>query len=157
MEKDKNTCSEDMNNLRLRKATADDSEFAYQTKKVAFREYAEKVWGWDEDEQRQLHERRFASQDSQVIQVSGIDVGVLAVVRQPDCVKVNQVFILPEHQSRGIGAVCIMRIIEDAAVSKLPVQLQVLKVNSRAFTFFQRLGFGSTGESDTHILMERPP
>jgi len=146
-----------MNNLRLRKATADDSEFAYQTKKAAFREYVEKVWGWDEDEQRQLHERRFASQDFQVIQVSGIDVGILAVVRQPGCVKVNQIFIVPEYQSRGIGAACIMRIIEDAAASKLPVRLQVLKVNSRAFAFFQRFGFRRIGESDTHILMERPP
>ena len=89
--------------------------------------------------------------------MSGIDVGILAVVRQPDCVKVNQIFIVPEYQSRGIGAACIMRIIEDTAVSKLPVQLQVLKVNSRAVTFYQRLGFRSIGESDTHVLMERLP
>ena len=130
MKKDKNDYYEDMNNLGLRKATAENSEFAYQTKKAALREYVEKVWGWDEGEQPQLHDRRFASQDFQVIQVSGIDVGILAVVRQPDCVKVNQMFIVPEYQSRGIGAACIGRIIEDAAVSKLPVWLQVLKVNS---------------------------
>lgn len=147
----------DMDNLRLRKATADDSEFAYQTKKAASRKYVEKVWGWDENEQRQLHERRFASQDFQVIQVSGIDVGILAVVWQPDCVKVNQMFIVPEYQSRGIGAACIMRIIEDAAVSKLPVRLQMLKVNNRAVAFYQRFGFRSIGESDTHVLMERHP
>ncbi|MFC1932900.1 GNAT family N-acetyltransferase, partial [Chloroflexota bacterium] len=155
MKKDKNDWCEDMNNLRLRKATADDSEFAYQTKKAAFREYVKKVWGWDEDEQRQLHERRFASQDFQLIQVSGINVGILAVAWQPDCVKVNQMFIVPEYQSRGIGAACIMRIIEDAAVHKLPVRLQVLKVNNRAVAFYQRMGFRCTGESDTHVLMER--
>ena len=143
--------------LRLRKATADDSEFAYQTKKASFRQYVEKVWGWDEDEQRQLHERRFASQDFYVIQVSGINVGILAVVRQPDCVKVNQMFIVPEYQSKGIGTACMMRIIEDAAVSKLPVRLQVLKVNNRALAFYQGLGFKSIGESNTHILMERLP
>ena len=146
-----------MRNLKLRKATVNDSEFAYRTKKAAFREYVEKIWGWDEAKQRQLHERRFASQDFQVIQVSGVDVGILAVVRQPDCVKVNQMFILPEYQSRGIGAACIRRIIEDAVVSKLPVQLQVLKVNSRAVAFYQRAGFRSIGESDTHVLMERLP
>jgi GNAT superfamily N-acetyltransferase len=144
-----------MDNLRMRKATADDSEFAYRTKKAAFRKYVEKVWGWDEEEQRQLHERRFASQDFQVIQVSGIDVGILAIVRQPDSVKVNQMFILPEYQRRGIGAACMMRIIEKAAASGLPVRLQVLKVNTRALAFFQRLGFSSSGESDTHVFMER--
>lgn len=144
-----------MDNLKLRQATADDSRFAYQTKKAAFQKYVEKVWGWDEKEQRQLHERRFASQDFQVIQVSGIDVGILALVRQPDCVKVSQMFILPEYQNRGIGAACMMRIIEEASASKLPVRLRVLKTNNRAVKFYQRLGFRSIGESDTHVLMER--
>ena len=99
--------------------------------------------------------RRFASQDFQIVQVSGIDVGILAVVRQPDCVKVNQIFIIPEYQSKGIGLTCITRIIDNAAMSDLPVRLQVLKVNNRAFAFFQRLGFRSTGENETHVLMER--
>lgn len=144
-----------MNSLELRKATLNDSEFACQTKKSAFKEYVEKVWGWDEDEQRTLHERRFASQDFQVIQVSGIDVGILSVVQQPDCTRVNQMFILPEYQSKGTGAACVMRIIEEATTSKLPVRLQVLKINARAFAFFQRLGFGKHGESETHILTER--
>ncbi|UCH42866.1 MAG: GNAT family N-acetyltransferase [Dehalococcoidales bacterium] len=157
MAEDKITFPQGVSDLRLREATTDDSDFAYQTKKSAFREYVEKVWGWDEDEQRQLHQRRFASQDFRVIQVSGIDVGILAIVRQPDCVKVNQMFILPEYQSRGIGAACIKHIIEDAAVSRLPVRLQVLKVNKRAATFYHRMGFGNTGETDTHVLMERLP
>jgi hypothetical protein len=89
--------------ITLRKATAEDSEFAYQTKKAAFKQYVEQVWGWDEDEQHRLHEMRFSSQDFRVIQVSGIDIGILAVVQQPDCVKVNQVYILPEYQSRVLG------------------------------------------------------
>jgi len=38
-----------MDNLKLRKATANDSEFAYRTKKAAFRKYVEQVWGWDEE------------------------------------------------------------------------------------------------------------
>ena len=148
-----------MINLQMIKfIPADEShrEFSYQVKKAAFREYIEKVCGWDEAEQRQLHERRFVSQDFYVIQVSGIDVGILAIVRQPDCVKVNQIFIVPEYQSKGIGSACITRIIDDAAISKLPIRLQVLKVNSRAFAFFQRFSFKSVGESDTHVLMERP-
>jgi len=144
-----------MDNLRLRKATAADSEFAYRTKRAAFKKYVEKVWGWDEEEQRQLHERRFASQDFQVIQVSGINVGIFSIVRQPDGVKLNQMFILPEYQNKGIGAACMMRIIEDAAISGLPIRLKVLKVNKRAVEFYQRLGFKNIRESDTHVVMER--
>ncbi len=144
-----------MDNLRLRKAIPDDSEFAYQTKKASFRKYVEKVRGWDEDEQRQLHERRFASYDFQMIQMSGIDVGILAVVKLPDCVEIKHLFILSEYQSKGIGSACIKHIIEDASASTLPIRLQVLKVNNRAAAFYRRCGFRSIGESDTHILMER--
>ena len=144
-----------MDGLRLRKATADDREFAYQAKKAAFRRYVEAVWGWDEAEQRQLHRRRFGSQEFFVIQLSGIDVGILARVRKPACVKLNQLFVLPEYQNRGIGKVCMIRILEEADALKLPVRLRVLKVNVRAIVFYQRLGFGKIGESDTHILMER--
>jgi N-acetylglutamate synthase-like GNAT family acetyltransferase len=144
-----------MDNLKLRKATTSDSEFAYQTKKAAFRQYVERVWGWDEEEQRRLHARRYALQEFSVIQLSGVDVGIMAINRESDCLKLNQMFVLPEYQGRGIGTACTMRVIEDAAASELPVRLRVLKVNSRAKTFFQRLGFRRVSESDTHVLMER--
>ena len=139
----------------LKKATASDSEFAYQVKKVSFRKYVEQVWGWDEDEQRELHQRRFASQDFKVIQSEGVDVGIIATVKETDHIRINQLFILPEFQRKGIGKACMMQIIKDATALILPIRLQVLKVNAGAYEFFQRLGFRKTGESDTHILMER--
>jgi hypothetical protein len=71
-----------MKNITIRKATVSNSEFAHQTKKAAFRDYVEKVWGWDENEQRQLHEKHFASQDFWIVRWSGVDVGILAIVRQ---------------------------------------------------------------------------
>ena len=46
-----------------RKAAAGDSGFAHRVRRAAFREYVELVGGWDEGEQRQLHERRFAEQE----------------------------------------------------------------------------------------------
>ncbi|MEW6185959.1 MAG: hypothetical protein AB1585_09505 [Thermodesulfobacteriota bacterium] len=55
-------------------------------------------------------------QKFQVIQVTGVDAGILVVVREPDC----------------------------------------LKVNSRAISFYLRLGFKRRGDIDTHVVMERP-
>jgi ribosomal protein S18 acetylase RimI-like enzyme len=49
----------------------------------------------------------------------------------------------------------MMRVIENAAAFELPVRLRVLKVNSRAVAFYERLGFRTIGESGTHVLMER--
>ena len=144
-----------MNSLTLRKASPNDSEFAYCVKKAAFREYVEKVWGWDEDAQRQLHEQRFEAQDFRVINLAGTDIGVMASVTAHDSVKVNQLFLLPEHQGKGIGRECMLLIMEEARRLALPVRLRILKVNPRALAFYERLGFVRTGETDTHDLMER--
>ena len=145
-----------MNSLTLRKASPNDSEFAYCARRAAFREYVEKVWGWDEDEQRQLHEQRFGAQDFWVINLAGTDVGIMAADEAPDCVKVNQLFLLPEHQGKGIGRECMLLIMEEARRMGLPMHLRVLKANPRALAFYQRLGFVRTGETDTHDLMAYP-
>jgi ribosomal protein S18 acetylase RimI-like enzyme len=140
--------------MRLRRATSADSEFAFLTKKTTLGPYIRQVWGWKEDVQRQLHEDRFARRDYQVIQVSGVDVGILVCERQPDHVAVHQLFVLPEHQGQGIGTLCMGRILADAGAAELPVRLDVLKVNQRALRFYHGLGFRSIGETDTHIRME---
>jgi len=46
--------------------------------------------------------------------------------------------------------------IADANATRIPIKLQVLKVNHRAQAFYQRLGFVAVGETATHILMEKP-
>ena len=146
-----------MSEFELRKAGPTDSEFAYRVKKASSREYVEKVWGWDEGQQLELHQQRFGTQDFRVISVAGEDVGIMAVVLASDCVKVNQLFLLPKHQGRGIGRKCMLRIIGVARRLSLPVRLRVLRVNSRAFAFYRRLGFRSIGQSNTHVFMDRSP
>lgn len=144
-----------MGKLYLRKATPSDSEFAYRVKKAAFKAYVDEVWGWDDEQQRQMHERRFDSQDFFVIQWEGVDAGILAMVKEADTLRINQLFILPEYQGRGIGTACINQIEENLHDSVLTICLQVLKVNKPAFAFFQKLGFREVETSDTHILMEK--
>lgn len=142
--------------MRFRRAKARDSEFAYRVKKATLAGYVRQVWGWDEEEQRRLHQRRFATQDFRVIVVSGVDVGVIALSCRPDCLKVNQLLVLPEYQGKGVGTACMKDVLEEAAASGLPVRLQVLKVNRRAVEFYRRLGFSDTCLDDTHVQMEKP-
>jgi len=144
-----------MDEPTLREATAADAEFAYSVKRAALGEYVEKTWGWDEGEQRRLHERRFPSQDVRIIGVAGTDVGVLSFVVKPDCLQLNQLFILPEHQGRGIGSQCVRMVLEKARELGLPVHLRVLKANPRALTFYERHGFARTGETDTRVSMAK--
>lgn len=144
-----------MEELSLRKAYANDSEFVFAVKRAAFREYVEQVRGWDDTYQRELHNRRFAAQDVCIIQLRDVDVGFLAISCTSDPLKVNQIFILPEYQGRGIGSACMTRIIDDATLEQKSVALQVLKVNTRGIAFYQRLGFTIVGENPTHFQMEK--
>ncbi len=144
-----------MEELSFRKAHISDSEFVFTVKKAAFREYVEQVWGWDDNYQRELHNRRFAAQDVCIIQFRGTDVGFLSTSSTPDTLKVNQLFILPEYQGKGIGSACMMRIVDDARLEGKSVALQVLKVNTRGTAFYQRLGFLIIGESSTHLQMKK--
>ena len=143
-----------MESPKLRQASQIDNEFAYQVKRNSFREYVELVGGWDEGLQRQLHSRRFQEQDFQIIEVDGKDVGIMSVAYRPDCVVVNQLYILAEHQGQGIGRECMLLVMEQGNSLGLPIRLQVLKVNARAVTFYERLGFEITDETDTHFLMQ---
>ena len=143
--------------LKLRKADLDDSDFAYQVKRAAFREYAERVWGWDEDVQRQLHARRFKTQDLLIISQNGRNVGIMSVSVEPDRVYVKQLYVLPEHQGQGIGRACMSMVIERGNELSLPVGLRVLKVNPRAVAFYERLGFVTVGTTDTHFMMQKAP
>lgn len=141
----------------LRRAGPDDREFAYRMRRAAFREYVDQAEGWNEDEQRRLHDRRFATQDFRVIEVAGAAVGVVAVVVTPDCVKVNQLFLAPEFQGRDIGRRCMRLLMQDASRRGVPVRLRVMKVNPRALAFYRRLGFTRTDETATHHLLEWAP
>lgn len=143
--------------LHLRKAGQDDKDFAYQVKRAAFSAYVEQVWGWDEETQRHLHNRRFATQDFFVINSDGNDIGVVSVTVEPDFVHVHHLYVLPEHQGQGIGGQSMSIVIEVGNELSLPLRLRVLRVNPRAAAFYMRLGFAITGCTDTHVMMQRAP
>lgn len=143
--------------LCIRKAQVNDSEFVFATKKEAFREYVEQLWGWDERHQRDLHNTRFAKHDFRIIRFRGINVGFFATSNTSEAVKLHQLFILPEYQSRGIGSTCMTRIVKNANLAQKSVMLQVLKINTRAIAFYQRLGFVIAEEDSRHVQMEKLP
>ncbi len=146
-----------MEELNIRKAMASDSEFIFTVKKAAYREYVEQVWGWDDNYQWERHNKEFASHDFHIIQFRETDVGFFITSCTSDTLKVNQIFVLPEYQGRGIGSACMTRIIDNANLEQRSVELQVLKVNTRGVVFYQRLGFTIVGESATHVQMEKLP
>ena len=146
-----------MEALNIRKARASDSEFVFAVKEAAYREYVEQVWGWDDSYQQERHNKEFASYDFHIIQFRETDVGFFITSSISDTLKVNQIFIFPEYQGKGIGSACMTRIIDDANLEHRSVVLQVLKVNTRGIALYKRLGFKIVGEDSIYFQMEKLP
>lgn len=140
--------------FELRAANDGDYEFLWNLRRTVMRPYIEATWGWDEEWQANYFRDHFAPAACQMIQVAGVDVGMLAVEALVESVFLANIEIIATEQGRGLGTAVIRSLIADAARRGLLVTLQVLKVNP-ARRLYERLGFEFTGETATHFLMTR--
>jgi ribosomal protein S18 acetylase RimI-like enzyme len=136
----------------LRLATEADYDFLYALHEATMRPTVSQIWGWDDARQSALFRERFDPATRQVIVIDGRDVGVLEVEERPVEVFLANIEIAPEQQNRGLGAAIITDILHDAHARRLPVTLQVNRVNPARW-LYERLGFVETGRTETHYLM----
>ena len=61
--------------------------------------------------------------------------------------------LLPDYRDKGLGST-LFKFLVDNCNKQLPIRLEVLKSNIRAFKTYEKLGFKTTGESDTLYYME---
>jgi len=141
-------------NLSYRAARPEDFDFLFRLHERTMREYVEATFGpWDEEWQVAYFRRHFDPANLPVIQYSGMDVGVLNLQERAEELFVVLLEIQPEYQRRGIGTAVVRALTARAQRQSKPVALQVLKTNVAARSLYQRLGFGVTGENDTHYIM----
>ena len=141
----------------LRRARADDRAFLLALKAAAMKPYVDQVWGWDDAEQVAYFDDRFVPDRTQIIQVDGRDVGVLIVEEDGEHVYLADIEVLPAWQGRGIGSAIIEALKERASAVNKPLTLRVLKVNTRARAFYERLGFRPYKDIDTHTYLVWEP
>ena len=143
--------------VTLRPATPADSEFCFQLHKAAMRNYVDAIWGWDDQVQRDFHDRGFSPGRWQIITACGIDVGILDVEYLPAEIYLARIEILPDHQGDGIGTRFISALIDEAERKGQDLGLYVLTVNRRPRALYQRLGHGRSsarhGENNIKITM----
>jgi ribosomal protein S18 acetylase RimI-like enzyme len=137
----------------LRPARSDDREFLFRLNEARMRAYIERVWGWDEAEQANFFEKRFQLNGWQIIQSDGQDIDVLVVDERAEKIFLASIEILPEWQGRGIGSSVLRSLMDRAIASGKPLWLRVLRVNERARSLFERLGFRPFAESETHTYL----
>jgi ribosomal protein S18 acetylase RimI-like enzyme len=139
----------------LRLSQPEDMDFVFALHRLTMRAYVERIWGWDDAEQRARFADYYPTAERRIVVVDGADVGALTIDYRPDAVFVVNIEILPAFQGRGLGAQILTDIIRRAQDDGVPIELQVLKINP-ARRLYQRLGFQVTGETETHYLMRCP-
>ncbi|HEV8097182.1 MAG TPA: GNAT family N-acetyltransferase [Burkholderiales bacterium] len=121
------------------------------------REYVLATWGtWNEEEVRRRSSESIAASSTQIIELENTAIGIQVVEREQDCIRLAQLFILPEHQRRGIGSKLIERLLAEARSARLPLRLRVLRVNP-AFALYQRMGFKVIEATPERYFMEHSP
>jgi ribosomal protein S18 acetylase RimI-like enzyme len=139
--------------IKLRDATDADFDFLYAVHRAALKEYVDQTWGWDEGQQKEYFSQRFDPAAVRIIMLGKKDVGSISVSSDEHGIVVNRIELLPAYQNRGIGTHLIKKLLQRARSEHTSVKLQVIKVNKRAKTLYERLGFVVCGETDTHYQM----
>jgi ribosomal protein S18 acetylase RimI-like enzyme len=138
----------------LRPVTEDDFAWLWSLKRQTMRSYVEQTWGvWDDGVQDIYFRQGFTPSKLRIIRVDGHDAGRLEVERCDRELYLCGIEIAPEYQRKGLGTAVIRDLAAEAQAARMPLRLQVLKVNP-AQNLYNRLGFRVVEETPTHWRMQ---
>lgn len=125
----------------LRELGSDDGDLVYSIIHATMAQYVEQVYGpWIETEQRKRIGDSIDRRTHRILVVQCEDAGLLIVDRQTDHIQLEGLFILAEHQRRGLGARVVTDLKQEAKDLGVPLCLRVFQCNP-AKHFYLREGF----------------
>ena len=140
--------------VQLRKAEADDAEFICRVVETTMRVYVEQTWGsFSEEYARKNVADTIAAGIYSIILLDGQAIGALAIERHPSHIQLTQIYILRQHQNRGIGTSLVRELAREARETAKPLRLRVLSVNP-ARRLYEREGFQVTSTTPERVYME---
>ena len=142
-----------MKQFELRQATAGDCERLYRIQSQSMKPYVEQIWGWNESFQEERFRQGFDPDKTRIVLSNEREIGFLRVTEKKEVVFIEQIYITPEYQGRGIGTALVREVFS----RNLPVELSVLKLNTDARRLYERLGFRVNDENATHCHMRIEP
>lgn len=146
-----------MNRLVLRGATPQDRAFVERVYFEMQRWLIAKLFGWRGDEaERSKFAAFYDERNTQIVQCDGEDVGWLTVVRQPDRIELDSIYILSSWQNRGLGTALLERLITESNAARKILTLGTGKINPARY-LYERLGFVAVHQSEFKVYMERQP
>ena len=141
----------------FRECTIDDFDFLFNLKKDNFKWYVDKIWGWEDNNQKQrlMQDLNEHLAHKRIIIVNGKPVGVYAIhITDDGDLFINEISILKQYQNKGLGRKILENQLGENQKKGIRTILQVFKENP-AKKLYESLGFTVYGETETHYQMEK--
>jgi GNAT superfamily N-acetyltransferase len=137
--------------LTRRLATEADKAFVQAASKQAYEDVVVRQFGvWDVEAEERSFNGKWQRAAFYVIERAGEAIGAICTTDEHDHVRLNEVFLVPGHQGRGLGSQLVQQELCRARGVCKPLRLRVLKHN-RARVLYERLGFSVCGETETQF------
>lgn len=140
----------------FRNCTLDDFDFLFELKKQNFKWYVDKIWGWNDEDQKQRLKQDLEEHlaHKRIILIDNKSAGVYVIhTTENGDLFINEISILKEYQNKGIGRKILEEQLKENQSKGIRTILQVFKDNP-AKSLYERLGFKVYGETETHYQME---
>jgi GNAT superfamily N-acetyltransferase len=146
----------DIDHLGFAPCSAGDFEALLAMRLEAMRESLERLGRYNPERSRERLQRSFYPELSEFILWRGQRIGFYTFRPAADGFHLEHFYLLPPHQSHGIGGRVLSKLTKQADAAGLPIFLGALK-ESAANRFYQRHGFEKNTESEWDIYYVRPP
>ncbi|HEV3430350.1 MAG TPA: GNAT family N-acetyltransferase [Paraburkholderia sp.] len=143
-------------NITFAATTLSDAHTLVAIRIAAMRESLERIGRFDP---QRASERFLASFDPTLcrfIEVEGARAGFIVVRPQADHWLLDHLYVLPEHQGKGVGASVLQNVFANADSKRMPIRVGALR-GSDSNRFYQRHGFVLAEESEWDIYYVRQP
>lgn len=153
--------------LTLRRVRLDDEEFllslygSTREEELAQVEWAEgqkdQFLRWQYELQRNEYQTRFPDAAYYVVLFDDQPAGRLWIGSDDTQIRLLDIALLPEFQSRGAGTLLLRHLMDQASLSNKPLRHMVFVLNSDAHRFYERLGFVVIDDLGAYKHMEWRP
>ena len=143
--------------ITLRPALADDEEFLFelfrQTVTAELAMLGDAILRMQFMAQQLAYSAEFPASNNEIIMLGDRPIGRVLVERNQHENRGVDIALLAEYRSGGVGRMLIQELLDEAARAGKPFRISVVKTNP-AIHLYERLGFKTTGDSGTQLLME---
>jgi GNAT superfamily N-acetyltransferase len=143
-------------NIAFTNTTQSDADALVAIRIAAMRDSLERIGRFDPQRARERFLASFDPALCRFIAVDGVQSGFILIRPQEDHWVLDHLYILPEHQGKGIGAAVLRYVFANADAQRMPLRVGALR-GSDSNRFYQRHGFIQIDEAEWDVYYVRWP